>query len=334
MPLLRGGAVIVLGHPSGFESDNIARHALAPERERLIHHVEGINVLVADVGKRISPDRQQRRAPAERRVGVEQAPVIRPAEQIVVEIAPRRGADDPVRIALADVHRVPPGGVHQQAPAPVAQHHRNRDIRLHVAHPKFIDAGAAHDVLAADIAQPIDALVLGQRETDIIAAAGFKDGRGLLRQRVSVGSRQSDGAVLAVDREPGPFRGDRVNTTVLRPFKRHLGKDRAENAVAVQTRFRPLRALAVADAEQPFAQNIHAHESAPIQIQDHIACGTRRRSGIHHHAGRLVIGRRACAHARGNIRRAAARCRQHEGDDRGQDHSMMIHTNSFHKLVG
>ena len=293
VPGLAGAVVVELRHPAGLQPQHVARHPLAPEGERLVQQVERVDVLVADVSEGITPYRQERRPAAERRVRVQQAAVVRAAEQVVVEIAAPRGADHPLRIALADVDRVAPGRVHQQAPAPAAEHDRDGNIGFHVQDPELVGAAPAHDVLAADIAHSIEPLIVAQRKPDVVAAAGLVLRRGLFGERLSGGIRQGNGPVAAPDREFGLLGGQRMHAVGLRLLKSGFRKVGGEHAVAVQPGLGPLAGLAVADAEQAIGEHVDPDLAAPTQGQDDILLRQRRGVGPAGRLSRFCRSRRA-----------------------------------------
>lgn len=141
-----------------------------------------VGQLVADIGEAIAEDGQQRRTARQPRVDVQQLTVVPAREDVEVNRAARRRADDRVPIRLPDVDRVAPRRVHQEAPPLRRDRHRNRDVARDVLDVDLVAARPPLEVRPAHVAEAVDALVRLQRQRDPVALADLLDLHGRARQ--------------------------------------------------------------------------------------------------------------------------------------------------------
>ena len=171
VPALAGGGVVELLHPSRLKADHVAGDFVVAEPHRLVDERELVDPLVRDEREAEVPHGGQRGAPGEARVRVEHRAVACAGEEVEVRLALLRRADDRVRIRLAHVDRVPPGGVHEEAPSLARERHGHRDVAVDVLDVDLVRAGTPLDVVARDVAQAVDARLLFEREADLEARA-------------------------------------------------------------------------------------------------------------------------------------------------------------------
>ena len=171
VPLLVDGRIVEFLHPSWLQAVDVAGDVPVAELHALVDYVVLVDVLVGHVREAVAPYGQERRASAQPRVHVEERGIVLAEEDVEVNLPLRRLHHHRVRILRAYVPGVAPGRVHENSPSVAAQRHRHRDVACDVAHPDVVTFAPSHDLVAAAVAEAVDAFALRQRERDRKALA-------------------------------------------------------------------------------------------------------------------------------------------------------------------
>ena len=257
VPLLAHRVVVrrMRVHPARLKPEHVARQVHVAETQRVVDERKHVHVLVAHVREAVSKGRQERGPPRHAGVGVEERTVVASAEHVEVQRRFGGGAHERPLVRLADVEPVPPRRVHEHAPALRRQRHRDRYVAVYVLHPHLVASGTPLYVLAAHVAEAVDALARKEREADLVPVA---DEAGVYRQVRRRNERPERHAPLL--RVHGNVRRRRLEPVSGLPdgARRPIAR---QHPVAVHRALGPFAAPGDAYAEQVFGERIDAHRA-------------------------------------------------------------------------